>query len=136
MRGLDTNILVRLITEDDPAQALAVLALLEEAEARREWFFVSTIVICELAWILRGQPYWLGRASIAEALETVIETRLFKIQDRELTQKAITEYRAGKADFSDYLIGLQNRKAGCVDTITFDKGLAKVQGFFRLATGI
>jgi predicted nucleic-acid-binding protein len=132
VRGLDTNILVRLITEDNPDQALAVLALLENAESREERFFVSTIVVCELAWTLRSQPYRYRRAAIAEALDTVLETNVFELQHRELIQQAVTEYRHGWADFSDYLIGYENNQAGCSDTITLDGDLSQVEGFALL----
>ena len=132
MRGLDTNILVRLITEDNPDQALAVLALLEKAEAHEERFFVSTIVICELAWTLRSQPYRYRRAAIAEALDTVLETNIFELQHRELIQRAVTEYREGWADFSDYLIGCESNQAGCSDTITLDGDLSQIEGFALL----
>jgi predicted nucleic-acid-binding protein len=134
VRGLDTNVLVRLITEDNPDQASAVLSLLEEAEAHDERFFVSTIVVCELAWTLRSRPYQFRRAAIAEALNAVLETHLFEIQDRELIQQAIAEYRRGRADFSDYLIGGENDRAGCSDTITLDGELAKVDRFSLLPT--
>jgi predicted nucleic-acid-binding protein len=134
VRGLDTNVLVRLITEDNPDQASAVLSLLEEAETRNERFFVSTIVVCELAWTLRSRPYQFRRAAIAEALSTVLETRLLEIQDRDLIQQAISEYKGGRADFSDYLIGGENQRAGCSDTITFDGELAKVDRFSLLLT--
>jgi predicted nucleic-acid-binding protein len=133
VRGLDTNVLVRLITGDNPDQASAVLSLLEEAEVRNERFFVSTIVVCELAWTLRSRPYQFRRAAIAEALVTVLETHLFEIQDRELTQQAVAEYREGRADFSDYLIGRENARAGCSDTITLDGDLSKVEGFALLS---
>jgi len=133
VRGLDTNILVRLITEDNPDQALAVLALLEKAEAREERFFVSTIVVCELAWTLRSRPYQFRRAAIAEALDTVLETNVFELQHRELIQRAIAEYREGWADFSDYLIGCENDSAGCSDTITLDEDLSQVEGFALLS---
>ena len=65
----------------------------------------------------------------------VLETQLFEIQDRELVQQAISEYRRGQADFSDYLIGGENYRAGCSDTITFDWELAKVDRFSLLLKG-
>lgn len=133
MRGLDTNVLVRLITQDNPDQASAVLSLLEDAETRDERFFVSTIVVCELAWTLRSRPYQFRRAAIAEALTTVLETRLFEIQDRELIQQTIAQYQRGRADFSDFLIGAEHQRAGCSDTVTFDSELAKVDRFSLLS---
>jgi predicted nucleic-acid-binding protein len=76
---------------------------------------------------LRG--YDFSRAEIAAALEKLLATPLFEIQDRELVRRALLEYRASRADFSDYLIGWQNRQAGCSTTVTFDGKLKAEPGF-------
>jgi predicted nucleic-acid-binding protein len=127
VRGLDTNVLLRPLTQDDPAQAAVVRALFQAAEEQGEHFHVSTIVLCEVCWILRGYDY--SRAEIAEALEKLLATPLFEIQDRELVRRALREYRTGRGDFADYLIGWQNRQAGCSDTVTFDGKLGRTPGF-------
>ena len=84
------------------------------APRRGERFHVSTIVLCEMCWALRG--YDFSRADIAAALEKLLATPLFEIQDRDLVRRALLEYRAGRAEFSDYLIWWQNRQAGCSTT--------------------
>jgi predicted nucleic-acid-binding protein len=129
LRGLDTNILVRYITQDDPAQAEQVRILLTEAEERRERFYLSGIVLCELSWTLRSKPYDYDRATVAEVLERILETSLFEIQDRDLTRRAVADYREGRADFPDYLLGWHHRSAGCADTVTFDRKLRDTEGF-------
>jgi predicted nucleic-acid-binding protein len=133
LRGVDTNLLVRYITDDDPDQAHRVRLLFQEAEERKEHFHVSSIVLCELSWTLRGKPYFFDRATIADVLERIMETSLFEIQDRDLTRRAAADYRQGRADFPDYLIGWQNQSAGCEDTVTFDGKLSGAEGFTVLA---
>jgi predicted nucleic-acid-binding protein len=133
LRGLDTNLLLRYITEDDPGQTNQVRLLFEQAEDRKELFYVSVILICELAWTLRCQPYLFDRARTADILQQILETNLFVVQDRDLTRRAIVDYRQGRADFPDYLMGWQNRSAGCEDTLTFDRKLRRTEGFTVLS---
>jgi predicted nucleic-acid-binding protein len=62
-----------------------------------------------------------------------LELTFLEIQDLHLVQQALDDYRSGKADFADYLIGHQNRRAGCRDTLTFDVPLSKHEGFSLLS---
>jgi predicted nucleic-acid-binding protein len=133
MRGLDTNPIVRYLTADDPAQAAVVKALFEDAEEAREQLFISSIALCEVVWTLRGRPYTLARREIATVLERLLATHLFELQDRDLVREALLEYRKGQADFADYLLGCQNRRAGCDSTLTFDRQLRGAAGFSLLA---
>jgi predicted nucleic-acid-binding protein len=129
VRGLDTNVLVRLLTRDDPAQAEQVELLFAAAERGEERFFVSVIALCELSWTLRGRPYSLARSEIAAAFEGLLDTTAIEIQDRGLVRRALADFRHGRADFADYLLGWQSRKAGCDDTLTFDRKLDGAAGF-------
>jgi predicted nucleic-acid-binding protein len=127
VRGLDTNLLVRYVTDDDPTQAAMVQALFRDMEAEGERLHVSCIVLCELCWTLRG--YDCSREDISAVLARLLATGLFDIQDSDLVRYALEEYRQGRGDFADYLIGWQNRRAGCIDTVTFDRKLKKASGF-------
>ncbi len=129
MFGLDTNILVRYITRDDPHQSELARIVIEGAEKEGRRLHISTLVLVELAWVLRSGVYRFGRESVAEALELILESPVFEVQDRDLVRPAVTQFRGAPADFSDYLIGEQDRKAGCTTTLTFDRSLAKSHGF-------
>ena len=133
MRGLDTNVLLRSFIVDDLIQAKAVRRGLEEAQAREERLFISTIVLCELIWTLRGKPYAFDRATLSNSLDTLLNNDLFEIQHRDLVRGALQDFREGKADFADYLVGWENREAGCRDTLTFDRDLAVSPGFSLLS---
>jgi predicted nucleic-acid-binding protein len=128
MRGLDTNVLLRYILEDEPGQTPVAVDLVERAENSHERLYVNAIVLCELIWTLRT-AYRARRSGIASILEGLLDSSVFEIQDRNLVQQALEDYRHGKADFSDYLLGWQNRNAGCTDTATFDGGLAESVAF-------
>lgn len=127
MRGLDTNVLLRPLVQDEPLQTDLVETLFQETEEAGERLFVSGIVLCETCWALRGYGY--SRPEIAGAIEKLLSIPLFEIQDRELVRRAVLQYRQGRADFADYLIGWLNRQAGCEDTVSFDKQLAGTPGF-------
>lgn len=123
LRGLDTNILLRALTGDDPRQSPAARALLEDAEREGERFHVSVPVLCELVWSLRGGRFRYRRPVIATALEELVQTPLFEIQHRDQVRLAIEDYRNGAGDFSDYLIGRLDEASGCARTVTFDGAL-------------
>ena len=135
MRGLDTNVLVRFLTADDPEQAEAALRMVEIADSTGERLHISTIVLAELVWVLQGGRYARSRVEVADALNALLDTTVFEIQDRDLVRRAVTAFRAGPADFSDYLIGEHDRRAGCTSTLTFDRRLAGSTGFEELDIG-
>lgn len=122
MIGLDTNVLVRYLTQDDPSQAKRVDAIIVSAQTRREKLHVDSIVLCELVWVLRG-AYDLDKETVSDALERILEAGLFSVDDRDLARDALAMYRVGKGDFADYLLGKRNRRAQCSQTVTFDRGL-------------
>lgn len=128
MRGLDTNVLVRYLTQDNAGQARAVEALVAEALAEGERLHVDDVVLCELVWVLRG-AYRTDKPAIVSALERIINTALFSFEDREVLRRAVEDYRQGGGDFADYLVGRRNRRAGCEDTATFDRALKGAPSF-------
>lgn len=122
MRGLDTNVLVRHLTQDQPAQSARASALIESAESKGERWYVSGIVLCELVWVLRA-AYKLPKRQVTVLLERLLDTASVVIEDRDLVLRAVEAYGRGKGDFADYLLGLRNREAGCSDTVTLDGAL-------------
>jgi predicted nucleic-acid-binding protein len=128
LRGLDTNILVRHLLQEDPHQVEVVRNLFKEGTERNERYHVSNIVLCELVWVLRT-VYHLGREKISSILGSIFSVGSFEVQDRDLAELALEEYRTGPGDFADYLIGWQNRHAGCDDTLSFDGHLKGHPGF-------
>lgn len=122
MTGLDTNVLVRYLTDDDPVQARRAAAWIGTAVARGEDCFVSAIVLCEVTWVLRG-AYDVSKSDLLLTLDRLLATARFVIGDKDVVRTAVDAYRAGRADFADYVIGALNRKAGCGKTVTFDRRL-------------
>jgi predicted nucleic-acid-binding protein len=122
IRGLDTNVLVRYLTQDEPAQARRASAIIEGTLAKGGNCYLSVIVLCEIAWVLRG-AYGLKKKSILLAVDQILETAGFLVEDRDLVREAVEQFRLGRGDLTDYLLGVRNRAAGCSDTVTFDRSL-------------
>jgi predicted nucleic-acid-binding protein len=133
VRGLDTNILLRFLTADDPVQTQQFDSLFAAADQAGERFFISAIALCALSWTLRGRPYHLDRDQIVAGVERIFGTGIFEIQHRDLVRRALGDYRGGHADFADYLLGQECREAGCADTVTFGRKLSQAAGFSLLA---
>jgi len=128
--GLDTNVLVRYLTQDDPTQSRKATSEIEGAADRGATLFVSNVVVCELAWVLEG-AYGYSRGNIQEVLDLVLRTAQFEFENKEAVWLAFGDYSAGKADFSDYLVGRIGAQAGCGETLTFDRSL-RDSGLFRI----
>ena len=122
MTGLDTNVLVRYLTQDEPAQARKAAAVIEEAATKGEKLLIHPVVLCELVWVLET-AYGYGRSDVATTLDRILRTAQFEVSDKEIVWSAWADYRSGKADFADYLIGRANGRLGAAHTVTFDQAL-------------
>jgi predicted nucleic-acid-binding protein len=129
--GIDTNVLVRYLTEDDPAQVRRVDAVVTQALADGITLHVDDVVLCEVVWVLRA-GYRFGKVAIVNALDRIVATALFSFDDRDLLRRAIDAYRSGSGDFADYIIGFRNARAGCAHTVTLDGGLRGEPAFVLL----
>jgi len=130
MRGLDTNVLVRYLTQDDPVQAPKATQVIEEGVAQGEIFYLTSVVLCELVWVLED-AYDYGRHDIEMVLDHILRTAQFRFDHKDQLWLALQDYRTGPADFSDYLIGRLGVQAGCTETVTFDTSLQN-SSYFRL----
>jgi predicted nucleic-acid-binding protein len=122
MKGLDTNVLVRYLTQDDPKQAAIATRVIEETAAKEEKMLLQPLVFCELIWVLET-AYGFPKTDILKVLEKILRTAEFEISEKDLLWLALTDYRSGKGDFSDYYLGRANEKAGARVTLSFDTAL-------------
>jgi predicted nucleic-acid-binding protein len=126
--GLDTNVLARYLTEDDPVQSRRAADLIRTVTTRGGRCYISAIVLCELAWVLR-RAYRVSQRDLVETLDRILATTQFVIGDKDLVRQGLDAYRAGRADFADYVIGAVHADAGCAKTATFDRRLRGAGGF-------
>jgi len=121
MLGVDTNVLVRYITGDDPVQSQVARRAIEGAAAEGVLLRICVPVLCELVWVLRSPPFGYSRVELADTIELLLEADALEIEARDLVRTAASQFRSGDADFSDYLVGGLNRSGGCRTTLTFDQ---------------
>lgn len=124
MIGLDTSVLVRYLTQDDPEQGAAAALLIESRCTRDAPGYVALTVLCELVWVLR-KAYGYDRALIGSVLEKILISAELDVEGEDVVWCAVQAYRDGPADFADYVIVHGNRRAGCEITYTFDQKLAR-----------
>ena len=123
--GIDTNVLVRYIVEDDFEQAVQARQLIENVSSVKNPAFISLLVLCELVWVLKFS-YKCDRQQIAVVLENVFLTESFVFENHEVAWVAFHDYTEGSADFADCLIARLNQQNDCSTTYTFDKKAAKL----------
>ncbi|MFP4082281.1 MAG: PIN domain-containing protein [Candidatus Aminicenantes bacterium] len=122
MIGLDTNILVRYLTQDDPEQSKKASREINKALAAGDLFFIADTVLCELVWVLES-AYGYNRKEIAPTLERILRTKQFQFQDKNILWQCLSDYQSKKGDFADHLIGRTGLNAGCREILTFDTEL-------------
>lgn len=131
MIALDTNVLVRGLVEDDPAQVALAVGLIRRGIANGETFFVSDIVVCETIWVL-STSYNIDRMRIASLLRNLFRANHLEFRARGELFRALNAFDNGKGDFSDYLIREHARSAGAERVATFDKLLLRENGFIAV----
>ena len=122
MIGIDTNVLVRYLVQDDPEQSAQSTLLIEQECNLSSPGYLSNIVLCELVWVLTG-AYKYDKNLVIEVMEQILVTAEFLVENENVVRKAINDYKIGSADFSDYLIVNNNQQSGCTKTYTFNKKL-------------
>jgi predicted nucleic-acid-binding protein len=126
MIGLDTNVLVRYIMQDDAKQSAKATKLVESLTVA-EPGFIALVSVVELVWVLPS-CYDLSREQIAQALEVLLRAKQLVVDQAGQVVRALRVYSSGKADFADCLIERTASSAGCEKTMTFDVGAAKGAG--------
>ena len=128
MIGLDTNVLIRYLVQDDPGQSRKATQVIVKRCTRDDPGFINRIVLCELVWVLES-AYGYSKDTIVPVLEKLFRTSQLKIEDTQSAWTAFRTYQKGKADFADCLLGTTNRFGGCDGTLTFDQAAGKLEDF-------
>jgi len=130
MRGIDTNVLVRYLVQDDPEQAMKATRFITGECSSNDPALINRIVLCELVWVLET-AYGYPRERVALALEKILRTTQFAIEDHNEAWSSFREYEDG-ADFADALIAAVNCRLGCERTVTLDRKASRRSGFAAL----
>jgi predicted nucleic-acid-binding protein len=118
MRAIDTNVLVRLVTRDDPVQEAIARKIIDRP------FMLLPSVLMEAEWVLRS-TYGLPRSMIADGLEMLLGHEMAAIINSDAVAFAVAAYRDG-ADLADMLHIALAADAGAESLVTFDKRVRKI----------
>lgn len=132
MIGLDTNVLVRLIIEDDKEQTALARAAVRTAVASGKRLFISHVVLVEFSWVTT-RVYKRSQADICRFLDAILENADLCVEDEDVASEALAHYRNSPFGFADALIAIGNRAKGCHTTLTFDRKASRLPEFQHLA---
>ena len=128
MIGLDTNVVIRYLVQDDKKQSAAATRFIEKSLTTDVPGYINHITLCEIVWVLQ-RCYGLTKQQLRDIIEGLLTTKQLIAENVEVAWKALRVYDANSADFCDALIGQANIHSGCEHTVTFDKKAASLPGF-------
>jgi predicted nucleic-acid-binding protein len=128
MIGLDANILVRHLAQDDPVQSPKATQLIERQLSEENRGFISVVAMAETAWVLE-RAYGLADPDIAAAIERVLQADVLVVESEQEVFTAMIALKEGRGSFADALIGALGARAGCSRTLTFDRKALRLPDF-------
>jgi predicted nucleic-acid-binding protein len=128
MIGLDTNVLIRYLTYDDPIQSAKATEIIERRLTPKNPGFVSIVAMVETVWVL-DRAYSLTAPEISTAVERLLQVEVLAIENEQQVFTAMVALKQGRGSFSDALIAQLGVRAGCARTLTFDRKALRLPGF-------
>lgn len=128
MIGLDTNILIRYLTQDDPVQSRKASEIIERRLSAAHPGFVSVVTMAEAVWVL-DRAYGLTDQEIAAAVERILQVEVLLVENEQEVFAAMVALKQGRGAFADALIAELGARAGCTHTLTFDKKALRLPSF-------
>ena len=125
MIGLDTNVLVRYLVQDEPAQSARATRLIEHELSDREPGYIGLVVLVETCWVLK-RLYAATPAELREIVRDLLDTRQLVVERRAVVAAALARLGDGAGDIADALVVEGTSEAGCARTVTFDKAAVKL----------
>lgn len=117
--GLDANVLLRALLNDDPRQSALARELLSGLDEDRRGY-LGVPAMLEVFWVLRSR-YRVPRETITETIRELLTIRYLDVESSEAVAQALSMYQKRRAEFEDALLGERNAEAGCDFTYTFDR---------------
>ncbi|HLW55719.1 MAG TPA: type II toxin-antitoxin system VapC family toxin [Candidatus Angelobacter sp.] len=128
MTGLDTNVLVRYLTQNHPVQSPKANDIIERRLSATNLGFVSVVTMAEVVWVL-DRACRLSGVAIAGAIERMLQVEVFVVENEQEVFRAMVALKQGRGAFADALIAELGARAGCAHTLTFDRKAARLPGF-------
>jgi predicted nucleic-acid-binding protein len=128
MIGLDTNVIVRYLAQDDPVQSAKATEVIEQRLTTLDPGFISVVAMAETVWVLE-RAYGLADGEIAAVIEHTLQADVLVVESEQEVFIAMIALKEGHGSFTDALIGALDAKAGCSATVTFDQKALRLPGF-------
>ena len=128
MIGLDTNVLVRYVAQDDTTQSPKATVWIERRLTAENPGFISVVAAAETAWVLES-VYRLSDREIAVAIERLLQVDVLVFESEQQVFTAMIALKEGQGSFADALIAGLGANAGCSHTLAFDQGALRIPGF-------
>ncbi|MFN0317163.1 MAG: PIN domain-containing protein [Burkholderiales bacterium] len=125
MTGLDSNVLVRYLAQDDAVQSARAVRLIENELSEREPGYISLVVLVETCWVLK-RLYGATPKDIRETVRDLLDVRQFSVERRLCVSNALARLGEGTGDLADAIIAELASEAGCERIVTFDKSATKL----------
>ena len=124
MHAVDTNVLIRALTGDDPVQSPAAVTFIQGHAP----VWISQVVLMETLWVLES-VYSCEKPQLVEAMKRIIDNKDLSLEEPGVVRTALALYESkGKVNFEDCLILEIARKSGHLPLATFDKALGRFEG--------
>ena len=124
MIGIDTNVLVRYIAQDDAVQSRRATSFIEKECNEAAPGFVGLVVLVEVVWVSES-CYGATREQVADIVRRILSIKQLAVQEAETAWKALRLFESSKADFADCLVANSAAAAGCKSVVTFDRQASK-----------
>ncbi|MEL6436206.1 MAG: type II toxin-antitoxin system VapC family toxin [Pseudomonadota bacterium] len=130
-RGIDANILLRALLNDDPIQSAQSRSVLEKLDDENEGY-VGVTALLEVFWVLKSR-HRIPKPELYDTLKAVLKVKGLEVESFDAVIQALNLYAEGAVDFPDALLSARNLEAACEDTLTLDqKAAARVPGMTLL----
>ena len=132
MIAVDTNVLVRLLVNDDPGQAAKARRLVDSQAAKDDTVWIADTVLVELVWTL-ARAYGRPRTELVLALRALCGNATVQLESPAQVRQALDAFEQGPADFADCLLCAKAQSLHCESVATFDLGMKGLPGVVLLA---
>ena len=127
MIGLDTNVVLRLLLSDDPAQKMRAAKFIQQAKRLDTRIIITLAVVLEMEWVLRSSAK-MNKAQTMSVFDLLLESYDVEIENEKVLEEALHIYASAAADFAECLFLAQYQRMGCDSMMTFDAKAARMTG--------
>lgn len=130
--SVDTDVVVRLLTGDDPVKQRAAEKLFNAVEQGKQWLSAPDTMIADAVYVLTSpRLYHLSRQDVRDILVALVRLTNLRIENKSTVMRAIELFGATNLDFGDTMIVASMRHAGISALYSFDHDFDHIEGIVR-----